>query len=224
MSGVSKSRKPEKVKAERGFHEGRDHTVSSWTWPGQEGKELEVEVYSAAERVQLYLNDQLIGERPTGREQEFKADFSVPYAPGILKAVGLRGGRVVSESVLTTHGEATKLRVTADRTAVQADGEDLSFVTVEAVDANGRPDLHADREVQFEIGGPGVIAAVGNGDGQDADSYHADRRKLYQGRALVVIRSSRKTGPIKLIVKSPGVSDGSLSINARLAQPHPELQ
>jgi beta-glucosidase/6-phospho-beta-glucosidase/beta-galactosidase len=51
---------------------------------------------------------------------------------------------------------------------LEADGEDLSFVTVEAVDVNGRPDLHADQEVQFEVSGPGVIAAVGNGDGKAA--------------------------------------------------------
>ena len=199
-------------------------TLPSWSWAGQEGKNLEVEVYSGAEKVQLFLNDKLIGEKPTGREQEFKATFSVPYAPGVLKAVGLRGGRVVAESVLTTAKDAAKLRVTADRTEIGADGEDLSFVTVEAVDANGRPDLQSNKEVQFEISGPGVIAAVGNGDGEDPDSYYGDRRKLYQGRALVVIRSSRRAGAIKLTAKSSGLSDGSLTINAKAAQPSAELQ
>jgi beta-galactosidase len=198
-------------------------TLPSWSWPGQEGKELEVEVYSGAEKVRLFLNDKLIGEKPTGREEEFKAVFSVPYAPGVLKAVGVRGDRVVAESVLTTAGAAAKLRVTADRTELQADGEDLSFVTVEAVDANGRPDLSADQEVHFEISGPGVIAAVGNGDGQDPASYQGDRRKLYQGRALVTIRTSRQAGPIKLTVKSSGLSDGSLTMNAKAARPHAEL-
>ena len=63
-------------------------TLHTWNWPGQEGKELQVEVYSGAEKVRLFLNDKLIGEKPTGREQEFKATFSVPYAPGTLKAGG----------------------------------------------------------------------------------------------------------------------------------------
>ncbi|MGA8670166.1 MAG: glycoside hydrolase family 2 TIM barrel-domain containing protein [Terracidiphilus sp.] len=199
-------------------------TLPSWTWPGEEGKALEVEVYSGTEKVRLFWNDKLIGEKPTGREQEFKAVFSVPYAPGTLKAVGLRSDRVVAESVLTTAEKAVKLRVTADRVGLQADGQDLSFATVEAVDANGRPDLDAEQEVQFEISGPGVIAAVGNGDGQDADSYHGNRRKLYQGRALVVIRASRQTGPIRLTAKSSGLSDGSVTIDARAAQPHAELR
>jgi len=199
-------------------------TLPSWTWPGQEGRNLEVEVYSGAERVRLFLNDKLIGEKPTGREQEFKALFSVPYAPGTLKAVGLRGGRVVAESVLTTTEKATSLRVTADRTTLQANGEDLSFITVEAVDAHGRPDLHADQAVQFELSGPGVIAAVGNGDGQDPDSYHSNQRRLYQGRALVVVRSSRQPGRLKLIAKSVGLSNGALAIDARTAESHSELQ
>ncbi|MDE3162081.1 MAG: DUF4982 domain-containing protein, partial [Acidobacteriota bacterium] len=199
-------------------------TLPSWTWPGQEGKDLEVEVYSGAEKVQLFLNDKLISEKPTSRDQEFKAVFSVPYTPGTLKAVGLRGGRAVAESILATAGPATKLRLTADRTVINADGEDLSFVTVETVDSNGRPDLRADQEVQFEISGPATIAAVGNGDGQDPDSYHSNRRKLYQGRALVVIRTSKQSGPIKLAAKGSGLSDGSLTIVARAAQLRPELQ
>jgi beta-galactosidase len=199
-------------------------TLASWSWPGQEGKQLEVEVYSGAEKVRLFLNDKLIGEKPTGREQEFKAVFSVPYAPGTLKAEGLRGDRVVAESVLTTAGDASKLRMSADRTVVQADGEDLSFVTVEAVDAQGRPDVHADKEVQFSIGGPGVIAAVANGDGQDADSYHGDRRKLFQGRAQVVVRTSRQAGAIKLTASTPGLADGSVAIETKPAQPRAELQ
>ena len=198
-------------------------TVPSWSWPGREGKDLEVEVYSGAERVQLFLNDKLIGEKPTGREQEFKAMFSVPYAPGRLKAVGLRGDRVVAESVLTTADKAAKLRLTADRTMLHADGEDLSFVTVEAVDANGRLDPNANQEVHFELSGPGMIAAVGNGDGQDPESYVSGRRKLYYGRALVVIRTSKQTGHATLTAKAAGLTDTSLTLDVKAALPQSEL-
>jgi beta-galactosidase len=199
-------------------------TLASWSWPGHEGKELQVEVYSGTEKVRLYLNDKLIGEEPTGREQEFKAVFSVPFAPGTLKAVGLRGDRAVAESVLTTAGNPSGLRLTADRAAIQAGGEDLSFITVEAVDAKGHFQPNADQEVQFSISGPGTIAAVGNGDGQDEASYQGDRRKLFQGRALVVIRSSRHSGTIKLTAKTPGLNEGSVTIETRAARTIAELQ
>jgi len=198
-------------------------TVASWSWPGQEGKELEVEIYSGAEKVQLFLNDKLIGEKPTGREQEFKAVFSVPYTPGTLKAVGMRGDRAVSESVLTTANKAAKLRLTADRPTLQADGEDLSFVTVEAVDANGRLDPNADQVIQFDLSGPGSIAAVGNGDGQDVDSYDSDRRKLYYGRALIVIRTSKQTGYTTLTAKAADLRDASLRLDVKAAPPQHEL-
>jgi beta-galactosidase len=193
-------------------------TLPSWTWPGQEGKELQVEVYSGTEKVRLFLNDKLIGEKQTGRDQEFKATFSVPYAPGALRAVGMRGDQAIAESVLATAGNATTLRISADRTEVKADGQDLSFLVVEAVDAEGHLQPNADQEVQFSISGPGAIAAVGNGDGQDDASYHGDRRKLFQGRALVVVRTSRESGPITVKAGTPGLGEGSVTIQASPAE------
>jgi beta-galactosidase len=199
-------------------------TLAAWTWPGQEGKDLQVEVYSGAEEVRLFLNDKLIGEKPTGRDQEFKATFSVPYAPGTLKAVGMRNGKAVAESILTTAGKATGLRLTADRTAVQADGQDLSYVAVEAVDSEGRLQPYADQEVQFSITGPGLIAAVGNGDGKDDASYQGTRRKLFQGRALVIVRTSKRSGPIRVTAKAPGLADGSVAIEAKKVEQAAELR
>jgi beta-galactosidase len=199
-------------------------TLPSWTWPGQEGKELQVEVYSGAEKVRLFLNDKLIGEKPTGRAQEFKATFSVPYAPGMLKAVAVRGDRAVAESILTTVGKAAGLKVTADRAEVHADGQDLSFLVVEAVDAEGRWQPLADQEVQFSISGPGMIAAVANGDAQDDASYQGDRRKLYQGRALVVVRTSRQSGAITVQAKGAGLADGAVTIHATAAAERAELR
>jgi beta-galactosidase len=107
---------------------------------------------------------------------------------------------------------------------VQADGQDLSFVTVEAVDAQGRLQQHADQEVQFSLSGPGVIAAVGNGDGQDPASYRSDRRKLFHGRALVVARTTRQSGKIQLTAKTSGMSDSSVTIETKIAQASSELK
>ena len=199
-------------------------TLPSWSWPGQEGKELQVEVYSGAEKVRLFLNDKLVGEKPTGRNEEFKATFSVPYAPGTLKAVGVRGDKGVAESVLSTAGSAVGLRVTADRTVVHADGQDLSYLVVESVDAEGRLVPQGEQQVQFSINGPGVIAAVGNGDGEDDASYHSDRRKLFQGRALVVVRTSKQTGPITVTARAAGLSDGSATVQAQAIEQRAELR
>ena len=199
-------------------------TVPSWTWPGLEGKPLTVEVYSGTERVRLFLNGKLIGEKATGRDQAFNADFEVPYTTGTLRVEGLRGDRVVAQDTLETTGPAVRLRVSADRSVLNADGEDLSFVTVEAVDADGRVRTDSGASVNFSIRGTGTIAAVGSGDGQSQLSYQSDRFSLYQGRALVVLRSTRKAGKVTLIAEADGLNSQKLIVQTRPAKTSSELQ
>jgi beta-galactosidase len=187
----------------------------SWTWPGMEGKALDVEVYSRAESVRLYLDDKAVGERPTTRAERFKASFSVPYAPGVLKAVAFQGGKAVAETVLRTVGEPVRIRLTADRSSLGADGQDLSFVTVEALDAKGQPNPNAAHEVSFKLSGPGTIAGVGGGDMSSEEPYQADRRKLFHGRALVVVRASRTAGALVLTAAAPGLKDATVRIASR---------
>ena len=145
------------------------------------------------------------------------------YAPGTLKAVGIRGDRAVAESVLTTAGKAAALRLQADRTVLHADSQDLAFVTVEAVDAAGRWQPDARQQAHFSISGPGTIIAVGNGDGQSAESYQGDHRSLFQGRALVVIRTSREPGAIRLTAEADGLDKADVNIEAHSSDAKAEL-
>ena len=197
-------------------------TLPSWTWPGREGKDMLVDVYSGAEKVRLFLNDKLIGEMPTGREQRFRATFTVPYALGSLRAAGARGDRIVAESVLMTAGDPARVRLTADRAIIRADGQDLSFVTVEALDAQGRLQPNANQEIQFAVSGPGKIAAAGNADGKSDEPYQGNRCKLFNGRAMVVVRGSRKHGRIELTATAEGLSAATVAIQAQPAA-RPEI-
>ena len=199
-------------------------TLPNWTWPGQEGKPLTVEVYSGAERVRLYLNDKLIGEKPSGRDQAFKAEFEVPYTPGILKAVAIRGDHVVAESILQTTGDPVRLKLTADRTVVNADGQDLAFITVEAVDEKGHLQINSNQTVHFATSGAGTIAAVGSGDGQSRDSYAGDTFNLFNGRALIVLRTSVKAGQIKLQADAEGLTAAVAVIESRQIRSQPQLR
>ena len=199
-------------------------TIESWTWPGREGKEMQVEIYAGAEKVRLYLNEKLIGEAPTTREQRFRALFTVPYAPGTLKAMGVNGDREVAQSVLKTAGDPVSLRLTPDRGVLQADGQDLSFVSVEAVDAQGQAQPNAAQQIRFVISGPGAIAAVGNGDGTSTERYQGDRRKLFNGRALVVVRTSRTPGSIRLTASAPGLRAADVTLQTQRPSPSPEVR
>jgi beta-galactosidase len=199
-------------------------TLPSWTWPGQEGKDMQVEVYASTEKVRLYLNDKLIGEMPTGTEQQRKAMFTVAYAPGSLKAVGVNGDREVTTNVLQTVGDPVKIRLTADRKVLQADGEDLSFVTVEALDAQGRLQLNTSAEVKFAIIGPGTIIAVGSGDGRSTEAYQGNQRALFHGRALVVVRTARTSGSIRLSASAPSMASTQVNIRTEPVKPMTELR
>jgi beta-galactosidase len=198
-------------------------SLSSWTWPGEEGKPLTIEVYSAAERVRLYLNDKLIGEKLTGREQQFRAEFEVPYAPGTLKAEGLRGDRVVGQSTLQTTGHPVGLKLTADRKTLFANGQDLAFVTVEAVDEQGRLQMSSNQRVHFSIRGAGTIAAVGSGDGRSQDAYSGDVFNLFNGRALVILRTTTKSGEITLNAVAEGLHSSSVLIESKPGSSLPNL-
>jgi beta-galactosidase len=184
----------------------------SWTWPGMEGKSLNVEIYSRGGQVRLYLGDKFIGEKPTTRAERFQANFTVPYAPGELKAVALQGDKALAEAVLRTVGEGVQLRLLADRTTLRADGQDLSFVTVEVVDGKGQPHPNAGHEVTFRVEGAGTIAAVGNADLTSEEPYHDSRRKLFHGKALAVVRASRNPGTITLTATAPGLRAATLKI------------
>ncbi len=191
-------------------------TWESWNWPGHEGKEIEVEIYSRCEAVRLYLNDRLLGELPTGRPQEFKAVFKVPYATGSLRAVGVNGGVEDKAAVaeLRTAGEPARLRLTADRSRLVADGQDLAFVTVEVLDKDGNVCPNADNRLKFSVSSTARLAATCSADLKDTVSYVSAERAAWKGRAMAVVKTTRKRGGITLKVSSPGLPVARLKLTA----------
>ncbi|MBN2807488.1 MAG: DUF4982 domain-containing protein [Prolixibacteraceae bacterium] len=189
-------------------------TWESWTWPGFEGKNIQVEVYSMYPKVKLYLDDKLIGEQATTIDQQFKATFTLPYATGQLKAVGVENDQEVESTTLQTAGQSALIKLNADRQDIKADGQDLSFVIVEITDKDGTIQPNADNLLEFTIEGEGTIVGVDNADLKDLDSYVGSSRKAFKGRALVVIKSTHHAGNIHLTVTSPGLTDASVNIRS----------
>ncbi|MGA2061205.1 MAG: glycoside hydrolase family 2 TIM barrel-domain containing protein [Thermoguttaceae bacterium] len=187
----------------------------SWTWPGMEGKDLTVVVYSRYDKVRLYLNDKLLGEKPTKQNAQYCASFTAPFAPGTLKAAGVQGDKEVGEYVLRTAGDAAKIRLSPDRANVQANSQDLSYVTVEVLDKDDRIQPNAENIVKFSISGPGAIAGMDNGDMRDDEPYKGNQRKVFHGRAIVVIRTSSDPGDIKLTASAEGLAPAAVTIQAR---------
>lgn len=139
----------------------------------------------------------------------------VVYQPGELKAVAYKGGREIGTAVMRTAGEPAALRLTPDRTKLKADGWDLSYVLVEALDAEGNLCPLADNLVRFEVEGPAEIAGVGNGNPMSFEPFRADYRKLFYGKAMLILRTVEgKTGPIRVRARAEGLRDGRADLSA----------
>ncbi|TDD93839.1 DUF4982 domain-containing protein [Flavobacterium cellulosilyticum] len=189
-------------------------TWESWTWPGLEGKNIEVEVYSKYPKVRLYLNNKVIDEKETCIAQEFKATFVVPYASGELKAVGIENNKEVESVLLKTAQQASKIKLTADRNEITADGQDLSFITIEITDENGNLNPNAANQLTFNVSGPGIIVGVDNANLKDTDLYVSNKRKTWKGKALIIVKSTKETGSITIGANSEGLSAGIVTIES----------
>jgi len=188
--------------------------VDSWNWKGSEGKTMDVCVYSSCEQVELFLDGKSLGKKPVNRSTKFTGVWQVPYQPGILKAIGYAGKKQVSVSDLKTAGDPSQIKLIADRPKFKADGQDLSYVTVELTDVNGIRNPKAENLITFSIEGPGTIAAVGNANPVSIESCQLPYRKAWRGKCLVIVKSDTKAGTITLKATASGLSPGSIKLES----------
>ena len=193
----------------------------TWTFPGKEGQNVPVMVYTDAPEAELFLNGRSLGCRRKGEKVPVPAsvtngNFSVfrryrlmwldvPYEKGELKAVGIRDGKPAEERVLRTAGAPARLKIEMEPPAGK-DEEELVWVHAYAYDAKGNRTLSADDEVDFSISGPGTILGVGNGDPCEHVSFAILKgHRLFGGVATAVVR---RTGPgaLSITVSSPKLS------------------
>ncbi|MBN1421200.1 MAG: DUF4982 domain-containing protein [Planctomycetes bacterium] len=185
----------------------------SWTWPGEEGKPLDVHVYSVCPRARLSLNGRDLGAKDLGDAAQLQAVWRVPYEAGTLTAHGLdAGGNEIARWELRTAGPAARIRMTADRTILAADGQDLAFVSVEILDAKGILQPEADGLVRFRIDGPGSLAGAGNADPKSHESFQQPRRRAYRGRLLAVVRAGKREGTVRLAAEGDGLEPAAIDI------------
>ena len=189
--------------------------LADWTWPGNEGKLTEITVYSSCPEVELFLNGKSLGKKITDRSTKFMGIWDIPYQPGTLKAVGTDGHKKVAEAELVTASQAESIKLSADRQIINANGEDLSYVTIELNDKAGNLDPKAVNLLKFDIDGQGTIIGSGNGNPVSTESFQKMERQVWRGKCLLVIKSGTVAGKIKLKVTSPGLQSGMLEIESR---------
>jgi beta-galactosidase len=188
------------------------HLFPHWNWPGHEGEEIPVWVYSNCETVELFLNGISLGAQAMRPNSHL--EWKVKYAPGKLVAKGRRNGKTLETTVETT-GEPAAIKLEPDRTTLPADGADISLVTVKIVDDQGRTVPVATNAVTFSVTGPGQLLGVGNGDPSCHEPDKGKQRSAFNGLCLAIIQSSRTPGTIAIQADSPGLKSAAAAIEAR---------
>ena len=190
------------------------HLLPHWNWTP--GEKIDVwAYYNGADEVELFLNGRSLGRSAKTPDRLHAFWQQVPFEPGRIEAVSYKDGREVLREVRETTGEPVALRLTADRAAIAADGYDLSYVTVEAVDAQGRAVPTADVMLRFRVEGAGELFGVDNGNAADTLSLKGSQKALFSGKALAVVRSLRGGPGTATLTVSRALGDASISITAR---------
>ena len=190
------------------------HLFPHWNW--NEGDVIDVwAYYGQADEVELFLNGKSLGRSSKEGSRLHAQWLRVPYEPGVIEAVSYKDGAEVMRDRRETTGEPVALKLTADRTVIDADGYDLSYVTVEAVDSEGRAVPTADLMLHFDVKGAGELAGVDNGNAADTLSLKGHDKALFSGKALGIVRSIRgQKGTASLTVTSE-VGDATIDIKTK---------
>lgn len=191
-------------------------TWESWNWKGWEGKDVEVELYTKAPQVRLYLNDKVVATQDVNIDTQYKATIKIPYQPGTLRAVAIdANGKEGATTTLKTSSKPASIRLTADKEIIEADGEDLCYVTMEVVDENGIVVPDAALTAIVEVKGAGKLLAAASASFKDLEPKTSPKVTTYRGRALIAVRSNQKKGKITISAKSEQGINGTILITCK---------
>jgi beta-galactosidase len=201
------------------------HLFPHWTWEGREGEEIPVWAHSNLDEVELFLNGKSLGRQKVARLGHL--EWKVRYEAGAIEARGWKDGKLVLTEKRETTGPIASLRLMADRTtldrgAIDADGEDVVVLTVDALDSAGRAIPTAQNLITFKVTGEGVLIGVGNGDPNCHESDKEPRRSLFNGLAQVIVQSTKTAGAITVeastIVRGSTVAPAKIEIATKKAE------
>lgn len=195
------------------------HILPHWNWEGREGEITPVFVYTSYNSAELFVNGKSLGvqkkNNDTPQNRYRLMWMNVHYEPGSVKVVAYDdNGNAAEEKEIHTSGQPYQIVLDADRKTISADGEDISFVTVSVVDKNGIPCPTATNQLKFKVSGAGLYRAACNGDATSLELFHKDTMKLFSGKLVVLVQSSKTAGAIKLEVKGTGLKSSTLSLES----------
>jgi len=186
---------------------------SDWTPKNLDRHEENVEVYSNCEEVELFLNGKSLGKKPRPKDDSPR-NWKVNFEPGIIKAVGMNGGKIVANYEVRTAGKPAGIKLAAHKNSLANSWDDVVFLSVSVVDANGTVVPDANNLISFKVEGPGAIAAVDSADINSHEPYQASERRAFQGLCQALIKANKSAGKITVTANSPGLAGAKITIGA----------
>ncbi len=208
------------------------HVLPHWNWEGREGETTPIFVYTNYPTAEVFINGKSQGKRTKdlsipldgsyteAAQQSFERQkryrlmwLDTKYEAGEVKVVAYdKDGNPSMEKVVRTAGKPYTLRLTADRNTIKADGKDLSFITVEAVDKDGNLCPNENALVTFKVSGAGTYRAAANGDATSLDQFHLPKMHLFNGKLVVIVQSGEKEGTITLTAEAKGLKSQKIEV------------
>ena len=191
------------------------HLLPHWTWPERVGQVTPVHVFTSGDEAELFLNGRSLGRQAKGKfEYRLRWD-DVVYEPGTLEVIAYKNGQRWASDTVRTAGEAAALQAEADRAVIRADGDDLSFISVAVVDADGVVAPRASHRVTFEVSGPGEIVATDNGDPTNFQPFPSPVRDAFSGWCLAIVRAKPGTpGEMRVTARADGLRPATVIVRA----------
>ena len=189
------------------------HLLPHWNW--DENQMVDVwAYYNNADEVELFLNGKSLGVKSKENE-DLHIMWRFPYQAGTLKAVSRKNGKVILEKVIKTADQPAKLKLSADRLEIKADGNDLSFITVDITDEKNVLAPRANNQIYFSIKGAGKIVGVASGDPTNHESFKGTQHRALNGKCLVIVQATEKAGKIELTAKADGLIESTITITTK---------
>jgi beta-galactosidase len=170
------------------------HLFPHWNWDERFGEPIPVWVHSNLDSVELFLNGKSQGSQKV--QPLTHLDWKVKYEPGVIEARGTKDGQVVLTEKRETTGGPVGIKLTTDRTEINADGEDVAVLMVQVLDKEGRTIPTAGNLISFKVTGEGALIGVGNGDPNCQESDKEPKRSLFNGLGQVIVQATKTAGTI----------------------------
>lgn len=193
------------------------HILPHWNWEGREGEVTPVFVYTSYPKAELFINGKSQGVREKNDstlQNRYRLMWNETiYEPGEVKVIAYdESDRPVEEKVIRTAGAPDHLVLTANRSDLTADGEDLAYLTVQVADKDGNIVPTDSRRVKFNVSGAGEFEATANGDPTCLLPFQNPEMDLFSGAATAIVRSHSKPGTLTVKASAKGVKPATMQI------------